>query len=160
MDDAGFSFLDLLRQNASLKKRYGRDYALVRLEIDGLENVEDKAAEQVRQALAECCQASLRDEDLGTLCGDTGFAMLMPETTLARAAVAAERLRTDFQALKLPVSQGTLSAGVTEGRDEDDSGDQVLARAEEALRQAIDEGGNCLRTSEGRSAADGSNNGG
>lgn len=152
MEDAGFSFLDLLRQNASLKKRYGRDYALVRLRIDGLEDADAETAERARQALAECCRASLRDEDLGTLCEDAGFAMLMPETTLARAAVAAERLRADFQALKLPVGVATLSAGVTEGRDEDDSGDQVLARAKEALRQAIEEGGDCLRTSEGRSA--------
>jgi len=82
----------------------------------------------------------LRQPDFLVRFGGEEFVAILPDTDAAEAMVAAERVRSEVQALQLKSGQRTLtltiSIGVAEYQRSETSLDQALARADTALYQA------------------------
>ena len=127
------------------------------LQIDGLPQVVSRHGHQTGnlalRATSQFLCAAVRDMDLVAHYDDLTFAMLLPETALVDAIDVAERIRQAIGQRKLPIRKGdvqiTISLGGAEAAETDDL-QKLLTRAEEALGEAGNSGGNCSFFHNGR----------
>ena len=157
------SMLQLLKGEVQRSARYGHVPALLYLDIDNFKSINDThghvIGDVVIRAVAERIVSALRDDvdRVGRLGGDE-FAVLLPETAIAGAMIAAERIRqsvafdpidVDGQTLDITVSIGIATwndrAEPRGGRFESVEG--WLARADEALYTAKRAGRNTTHPS-------------
>ena len=142
-------FFSALAPWMALARRPGHPTALVMLDLDQFKRVNDgyghPAGDAVLRHVVELCKRQLRDSDmLGRLVG-VEFAILLPRTTLAEAALVAERIRAAIEATPVKSERAlikmTASFGVTTIRPED-STVTLFQRADEALVAAKQAGRN------------------
>lgn len=123
--------------------RFGRCYALVFLDLDGLREVNARrghlAGGQVLKQVGEFLNGRIRRIDLPARIGGDEFVIICPETTKEAARMVAERLRQGIQ--RLQDSQGkslgiTASIGVATFPDDGQLPEDVLQRADRALYEA------------------------
>ncbi len=125
-------------------QRSGQVHALVMVDIDHFKRVNDTrghaAGDQALVAVAQCLQAASREVDSAGRLGGEEFCLLMPQTGLAEAAAAAERVRARIQALDIALGgepvRLTASFGVAAIVDADRGSDDLLRRADAALYRA------------------------
>lgn len=125
--------------------------SLVVLEIDELPQPENDRSElrgdQALRTIAQTMLTFLRPDDYAARLTGKKFAVLLSDTSLADASVAAERLRKLIGQSRITLPNGstlpsfTISAGVSEAMPED-SWNILVARAEMALDQAVEAGRN------------------
>jgi diguanylate cyclase (GGDEF)-like protein len=127
----------------SLARRPGVPTSLVLFDLDQFKRVNDSyghpAGDTVLRALADVCKKHLRDSDqLGRMVG-VEFAILLPRTGLAEAALVAERMRAAIESNPVKGERAmiamTASFGVTTIRA-DDTTVSLFKRADEALQAA------------------------
>ena len=144
-------FFDKLAPWMALARRPGVPTALVLIDLDQFKRVNDSyghpAGDAVLREVVEVCKRQLRDSDqLGRLVG-AEFALLLPRTGAAEAMLVAERMRAAIAggAIKTERAMITLTAsfGVTVIRA-DDNTVSLFKRADEALRQAKQQGRNLV----------------
>jgi two-component system cell cycle response regulator len=134
----------------------GADATVMMFDIDHFKSVNDQhghpAGDDVLRQLAARALRGVRSVDLVARLGGEEFVVVMPETNLADAAVAAERLRLAVAAepfvlhdtgVALPV---TISIGVAAAAPRGDCVDALLKRADEALYAAKRGGRNRVMT--------------
>jgi diguanylate cyclase (GGDEF)-like protein len=134
-------------------RRYQRPLAIALFDLDDFKQINDEYGHRVGDAVlvrvGEVCRQELRDVDLAARYGGEEFVVLFPETDLAGACLAAERLRAALAATAVEVSgqvyRCTVSIGLAERGDADTDIDPVLQRADEALYAAKAAGRNCVR---------------
>ena len=129
--------------------RYGRPLAVALLDLDSFKTVNDRfghdfgdeVLRRVARILVECTRGS----DLLARYGGEELAVVMPDTSLAAAVEAAERIRAQIESaqweLVHPGLAVTVSAGVAEGRGHDTVW-HVLRAADQRLYQAKARGRN------------------
>lgn len=136
-------FFNALNPWMALARRPGLPTALVVLDLDQFKRVNDgyghPAGDVVLRHVVELCKRQLRDSDLlGRLVG-VEFAVILPRTNLAEAALVAERMRAAIEASPVKTERAmiamTASFGVTTIRP-DDSTVTLFQRADEALQAA------------------------
>lgn len=125
-------------------KRHRQPLAAVLFDIDHFKNVNDThghlAGDAVLRELASLTRSILRASDSLVRWGGEEFLVLMPHTTHAAAAVAAENLRRLVAAHAFPsVGRLTISLGVAEALPGEDM-DRFFARVDAALYRAKDSG--------------------
>ncbi|WP_426210397.1 GGDEF domain-containing protein [Massilia sp. TWP1-3-3] len=144
-------FFDKLAPWMALARRPGVPTALVLIDLDQFKRVNDSyghpAGDAVLREVIDVCKKQLRDSDqLGRLVG-VEFALLLPRTGVAEALLVAERMRAAVAggAIKTERAMITLTAsfGVTVIRP-DDNTVSLFKRADEALRQAKQQGRNSV----------------
>jgi diguanylate cyclase (GGDEF)-like protein len=127
-------------------ERYGCRLSLILLDIDLFKKVNDtyghQAGDEVLVELARIALSEMRESDICARWGGEEFVVLLSDTPLDGATVAAERLRKAIAERRFSVA-GTLtcSFGVSELRPED-SDTTLVARADKALYQAKESGRN------------------
>jgi len=142
------AFFDRVDSERSRAKRHGRPLSIIISDIDEFKLVNDRhghaAGDAVLRLMASVLLASLRQEDLCVRWGGEEFLVLLPDTDIAGAAAAAEKLRaavesavTRFESKEIRV---TLSAGAAENRGEEV--EDTIRVADEALLQAKRSGRN------------------
>lgn len=122
-------------------QRFHQPLTVIMVDLDHFKKINDNhghaVGDQVLKAAAQACVSALRDIDLVARSGGEEFAVLLPQTPLARGLEVAERLRLAIAAITVPTAGGrvavTASLGVAEFSPDDTSIDQVLARADRAL---------------------------
>jgi diguanylate cyclase (GGDEF)-like protein len=133
-------------------QRYHRPLSMLMVDIDHFKEVNDRYGHAVGDeaiiAVAQACATGKRQSDIVGRLGGEEFAVLLPETDLAQAAIVADRLRSSIAAnvlvahqvqFKVAVSIGIAAASVSM------SGIDVLMRsADQALYQAKAQGRNCV----------------
>jgi len=137
-------FLAQAEQEMERASRYRRALSVVMIDIDHFKDVNDghghAAGDAVLTAVASVCRELLRDVDCFGRVGGEEFALVLPETTLAGAVEAAERLRRAIAEAVVPFGgvdlAVTASLGVAERRDGEAEFDRLLARADLALYRA------------------------
>jgi diguanylate cyclase (GGDEF)-like protein len=132
-------------------RRYGRPLSLLLLDIDHFKAINDRyghdVGDQVIVAIARLCGTTTRDSDVAARIGGEEFAILLPETDLDNARVAAERLRVAVAERPIASNAGpvavTVSIGAALAEKARDPA-HFMKRADEALYAAKGGGRNCV----------------
>jgi diguanylate cyclase (GGDEF)-like protein len=130
-----------LRLMHSLAVRHGQPYTVVALDVDALKKVNDtfghEQGDLALRGLANIMRKTLRASDVGVRTGGDEFLVLMAQSGIEEARIAAERVR---EAVELagradPKIATTVSAGVA-GWQPGRSAEQVLEAADAMLYAA------------------------
>lgn len=143
-------FLKRVVEELKRIKRYGGHCALIMLDLDHFKRINDSrghaAGDSVLRHFTTLVQDHLRGSDLLGRLGGEEFAVFLPETALEGAAGFAERVRRHTESEPANSEKGlisyTVSVGVTLLDPLDASPDDALARADEALYRAKENGRN------------------
>jgi diguanylate cyclase len=134
-------------------RRGGGPASLLMLDIDHFKAINDRhghpAGDAVLRGVAQILRDTLREEDLPGRYGGEEFGVVLPNTSAAGAAVAAERVRARIEAAVLERRAGiraTASIGFAELGPQDADCAAWIARADRALYAAKAAGRNrCVR---------------
>ena len=139
-------------------RRFDHPLTLLMADFDHFKRVNDTwghhAGDAVLRSFVSMCQQACRVHDLVGRLGGEEFTLLLPETEIDAAVVAAERLRdavaqrpidldTPGQSLHVTVSVGVAQLRASDGASE------LIQRADRALYAAKAAGRNCVRCEEG-----------
>ncbi|MBI1174314.1 MAG: diguanylate cyclase [Sideroxydans sp.] len=140
-------FTRVLNGEMERAKRYGTPLSLAMYDIDYFKRVNDSfghdAGDYVLQALTRLVQQNIRNNvDVVSRWGGEEFMLLMPQSNLAAAKIAADKLRQAIARFDFDkVGAITVSFGVTEFVMQDDI-NALLKRLDDALYQAKEHGRN------------------
>ena len=134
-------------------KRYNKHLSIIMMDIDHFKKINDsfghQVGDQVLKEIADICLAILRKVDVMCRYGGEEFVVLLPETEVADAAHAAERMCTAISSLRLKTEKGdvsvSVSIGVAEMEKSRSSFEKLLAAADKALYSAKETGRNRVR---------------
>jgi len=157
-------FMDLARREFERSNRYKVPLSIIMLDIDHFKKVNDTfghlAGDQVLQIAAFICRKNLRSIDFIGRFGGEEFIILLPETSLfgceqsddpdcietLPAKTVAERIRKTIAKQSFEIGQNsikiTVSLGVAERLPTDQSIENVIDYADQALLQAKNRGRN------------------
>jgi diguanylate cyclase (GGDEF)-like protein len=129
-------------------RRFGMPLSIGLVDLDGFKQINDSLGhaegDRALLAVSRSIQKSLRAYDTVGRFGGDEFLVILPNSTAAEALKVMERLRTE--SAHISVEAVTLSIGVTSMLPNEPHGD-LLARADQALYLAKQDGRNCTRMS-------------
>ena len=136
--------IEQLAREYSRARRYERPLSLLYLDLDSFKEINDQFGhlfgDEILRNAALSMRSVLRSTDLLSRIGGDEFAVLLPETDLKGAVGVANKLRRALLAfsgnLGSAVPTLTFSAGVAQLLAEDESIDDLLARADDVQYQA------------------------
>ena len=125
----------------------GQHFSMVMVDIDFFKRVNDEfghnSGDEVLQFLAERMNKIARETDFIIRLGGEEFAIVLPNTHLEQAYQLAESLRKDIEMTNSPTNKTiTVSAGVGEYTNNDESITEFLHRIDQALYKAKTNGRN------------------
>jgi len=137
-------FLSLAEAEWNKYQRYRRDASFLMIDIDRFKVINDTyghdAGDQVLAGVAEICREHRRKADLVARFGGDELVILLPETPLDGAIVAAERLRQETEARLFtsgsPAVRATLSIGAAQASPDMKSVFDLMKRADLAVYAA------------------------
>jgi len=143
-----WSFYKRLNYEFRRARRYKRDLTLLLVAIDGLHHVSQNYGMQAENAVVlsagRILLGSIRDVDIAGRCRDDTFGVLLPETPMSGAEVAAERLRTKMEGHTVMHGHErisiTVSVGGTNIHESDKQADVIVARGIDALKRSMERG--------------------
>ena len=148
------TFLKELKDELKRAKRYKRPVSLVMMAIDGYKEISRQygalTADAVLKVISNVLRESVRDVDIPSRYSGDEFAIVLPETNAAGAAVVAERIRQrvgtqaithNWNNLKVTASIG-LASFPAHAREHD----ELVARSIQALELAVQRGGDRVCT--------------
>lgn len=130
--------------------RYQRDLSVLMIDIDHFKNVNDTyghiVGDAVLREVAQSLQTHTRRSDFVGRYGGEEFLVVLPETSLGKARVLAEKLREQVEKLTVEcdghtVAGTTISIGVAE-YDKDADSDALIGRSDKWLYEAKAKGRN------------------
>jgi diguanylate cyclase (GGDEF)-like protein len=144
------AFYELAQQAFEQAERYDRPLTLMSIDIDHFKRVNDTwghaAGDAALRAMARVIVNNSRMTDIAGRVGGEEFAILLPETTTAAAAVDAERLRRETEETVVTHNnveiRFTCSIGVASRDAVVGSLDMLMGRADGALYEAKEKGRN------------------
>lgn len=127
--------------------RFGSAFSLIMLDLDFFKTYNDTyghlAGDEVLNSVARCIQSSIRNIDMAFRYGGEEFAVILPETMLDGAFVAAERIRERIeQKSHSGRAVVTASLGIASWPTDGVTKEQILASADKALYAAKETGRN------------------
>jgi len=145
------SYLDSLTGEVKRAKKSGAPFVVALVELDKgaqlLRSVGEATMQQLMQQAGDALLASIRQNDLAFRYTATSLAVVLSDTTAAKAGPVVEKIRKHFAALKLSGGKDSLtfSAGVSESAvrpdyDPLDIVTDVINRAEFSLEAARQKG--------------------
>lgn len=148
-------FFERAEEELLRSRRYQQPLSVVLMDVDHFKQVNDRyghaAGDEVLRQLSHHSRELLREADLFARIGGEEFAVLMPSTSLHGARRLDERLRQVMADKELDIGGQVLrvhvSAGATQLRSEDQSIEDCLRRADEALYRAKQTGRNRVEIS-------------
>jgi diguanylate cyclase (GGDEF)-like protein/PAS domain S-box-containing protein len=137
-------FFSLGAVEVQRSKRYDLPLTVIMLDIDYFKSINDTyghaAGDQVLKTLSASVSTLLRGPDIFGRLGGEEFAVILPQTDIGEGTAVAERLRSTLAGLAVEVGAETVaftvSMGVTQVRAGDQTVEEVLNRADEALYKA------------------------
>lgn len=143
-------FMELAQGEIKRALRLKRPPAVALIDIDHFKQVNDTlghaAGDQALVAFTKICQKQIREIDVFARFGGDEFVLLLPETSQEQAYEVLERVRLAVTAQPLnlggiPVAL-TISAGIANLSNGQESFDMVLSQADQALYRAKEAGRN------------------
>ncbi|MGD9683563.1 MAG: GGDEF domain-containing protein [Candidatus Obscuribacterales bacterium] len=147
-----WTFYKRLNYECRRARRYERELCLLLVCIDDLQRVSRRhglsAENQVVLSAGRVLLSCVRDVDIAGRCRDDTFGVILPETPIRGAEIAAERIRTKmeeevavFDQTQIPLSVSVAGTHLT-GRDQ--QVDSLVAIAIEGLKECMAGGGNSV----------------
>ena len=144
---------DILADQYARFRRNHRPFAILMVDLDSFKAINDTwghaAGDDVLAHTAAMLRTAVRTIDYVARYGGEEFVVVLVETAGGAASDVAERIRSIVEAERITVGDAaiavTVSVGVTHSREDDDSPDAVLARADNALYDAKRAGRNRVR---------------
>ncbi len=142
-------FFEQAERNLSLSRRYHHPLSVLTLDVDHFKRINDRhghaIGDMALQAIAEALPVALRETDVAGRIGGEEFAVLLPETGEQQAQEIAERLRQSIA--NIGISTGGEAVPLTASfglavLEEEEHFSELLARADQALYQAKEQGRN------------------
>jgi diguanylate cyclase (GGDEF)-like protein len=137
-------FLELARLALGDIHHQQKAACVLYLDADHFKQINDDhghaAGDAALVALATALRAQTRAGDLIGRIGGEEFALLLPGIDQPEAARRGEKLQSAIRMIQRPDGPLTVSIGIAECRDADESLEALLARADQAMRQAKREG--------------------
>lgn len=145
---------NVLAREFELASRYQQPLSILMIDIDHFKKVNDTfghaAGDKVLKTVAETLQATSRCADMTFRYGGEEFCVLLNKTDMAGAKIIAERLRATIADLsciyennEIPI---TISVGIATHCG-DETRDQLIRRADQALYEAKRNGRNRIQAS-------------
>ena len=150
-------FMEQAEREIARAVRYGRNSALVMLDVDHFKSVNDThghaVGDQLLQQISRIAEVTLRPSDMFGRLGGEEFALLLPETNSTEAINVAERLRQKIADYAMPLPGGgtrhvTASFGVAGWSTNLVSPTAWIEQADAMLYLAKSSGRNCTRSAE------------
>jgi two-component system, cell cycle response regulator len=139
-----------LDEHLAAAQRYGKKLSLLLTDVDHFKSVNDTyghpVGDVVLKGVARILKAEARTTDVAARYGGEEFALVMPETDLAGALEAAERIRARVGEATFRTGQGdlrvTISIGVATFPEDGRAKAELVARADAGLYHAKRHGRN------------------
>jgi diguanylate cyclase (GGDEF)-like protein/putative nucleotidyltransferase with HDIG domain len=151
-------FMNALGNELGRASRYGRPLSVLRLDIDDFEalNIQHgrAAGDRVLAAAAQAIVSVTRAQDMVCRVAGDQFALLLPETDAAGAAVCGERILGVLERLPAEGVEGLRASAGVAPFERGQNGERLLASAGVALRQAQEDGGGRVALSGAAGAAE------
>jgi diguanylate cyclase (GGDEF)-like protein len=114
-------FQELLGNEMSRAERYKKPFSLIMLDLDHFKKINDEyghpIGDIVLKEVSKEINNTLRESDIAARYGGEEFAVVLPETDLKGAALAAERIRKAVEHLEIEANgrriDATISVGAT-----------------------------------------------
>ena len=143
-------FIDKSEAVIEMMKRYQRPASMMMMDLDHFKQINDHYGHHIGDlaliAFTKACRLEIREADILGRLGGEEFALMLPETPIQSAQILAERIRMATAAIEIPVAEHmirfTISIGLVELNDEDNSLDAIMLRADNAMYQAKARGRN------------------
>ena len=143
-------FMNLAEQEIRRARRFSRDLSIIMMDLDHFKHINDTyghaAGDNALETIVRASLESLRESDIMGRLGGEEFAIILPETTLEAATEVANRLLAHIAETPIATTKGaihcTTSLGVGELAKSDNTIDDLLSRADEALFRAKNKGRN------------------
>jgi diguanylate cyclase (GGDEF)-like protein len=118
--------------------------SIILFDLDHFKQINDRhghqAGDAALKAVADCVRTVMRSSDQAFRFGGEEFLVLLPGAAASQAAAVAERFRTELARIEIELEACTLrltaSFGVVEWRAGEESWDDLVRRADQALYQA------------------------
>ena len=145
--------LFLAEQEINRSRRYQHPMSVIMIDVDHFKKVNDSyghlIGDQVLRNLSRLISQSMREVDFIGRYGGEEFVIILPETALDQAMLAAQRLCNHIANTKLDTEKGeiyiTVSLGVATYDEEKPGLDNFLEYADQALYEAKQNGRNQAR---------------
>lgn len=153
-------FADRYPAELQRARRYRRSLAVLMIDLDTFKAYNDTyghlAGDQALQVVAQVLKNNLRASDILCRYGGEEFVLLLPESDLDHALLAAEKLRRAVAAEALPIGHGmscghvTISIGVAACPENGERESELLHQADRALYGAKQAGRNRVLGARGK----------
>ncbi len=144
------NFMETAGRELTRAIRYGLPLVALMIDIDHFKNINDTyghhTGDLVLKAMVDACHQDIRESDVFGRLGGEEFGLLLTDTSPAKSLEAAERLRESLSKVEVKTEDGivqfTVSIGLAALRDNYESLEDLLKRADAALYEAKHAGRN------------------
>jgi len=146
------TFYEILEKELNRSRRYGGQISLIMVDVDNLKKINDthghRAGDKVIKEISRRIKNCVRQIDTAARYGGDEFAVILPNTSLTDATIAAERMVEAVS--QTPTTwrkeQIQLSISVGLGQyDADTNPEDITSRSDQALYSAKQAGKNTVR---------------
>ena len=146
------NLFELAEHEFEVAKRYQQPLSIIMFDLDHFKNINDtyghSVGDKMLERVAQVTHAQLRDVDIIGRYGGEEFVIVLPVTNAQKASLLAQRILENVSAIRMHTDRGsvavTLSIGIAETihDPQDESVDDVIRRADEAMYAAKQAGRN------------------
>lgn len=142
-------FDSVMEKEVARARRFQHDLSLIMMDIDHFKKINDSyghpSGDQVLKYIASVLKGAVREVDCAARIGGEEFAVILPESNGILAEEAARRIQAKIKEQPFSFDNGetigvTLSFGVSELHDDDDSPAVLIARSDKALYRSKEGG--------------------
>jgi diguanylate cyclase (GGDEF)-like protein len=145
-------FYEILEKELWRTRRYGGLISLIMIDIDNLKKINDsyghRAGDRVIREISRRIKTCIRQIDTAARYGGDEFAVILPNTSLEEATIAAERMVDIVSGSPITWKRQQIALSVSVGLgqyDSESSPEEITSRSDEALYTAKQAGKNTVR---------------
>ncbi len=146
------TFYEVLEKELWRSRRYGGQISLIMVDIDNLKKINDtyghRAGDKVIREISRRIRECIRQIDTAARYGGDEFAIILPNTPLRDATVAAERMVNTVSSSSISWEDEDLPLSISVGLgqyDADSTPEDITSRSDQALYVAKQAGKNTVR---------------